>query len=174
MRFALKWGALTGLGAYVVGRLILTLGAMLLFGDGPSDLDHPGILTSACLGIFIILFAFSAAGYYTGRDTLKAGMGAVAGIVAMAVYAALSAIYTPGASAAATPAQPGQPAISPVAQAISLVAAALVVFGIAALMGWLGGRPGAANARKRALKAQQEATETVTTPAEKAGQQAGG
>lgn len=172
MRFALKWGALTGLGAYVVGRLILTLGAMLLFGDGPSDLDHPGILTSACLGIFIILFAFSAAGYYAGRDTLKAGMGAVAGMVAMAVYAALSAIYTPGA-AAATPSQPGQPAVSPIAQAISLVAAALVVFGIAALMGWLGGRPGAANARKRALKAQQAAAEAAATSAEKVGQQAG-
>lgn len=165
MRFALKWGTLTGLGAYVVGRLILTLGATLLFGTGPSDLDHPGILTSACLGIFIILFAFSAAGYYTGRDTLQAGMGAVAGMVAMAVYAALSAIYTPGASTPA--ATPAQPAISPVAQAISLVVAALVVFGIAALMGWLGGRPGAANARKR--RAAKEAAEAATTPAEKAG-----
>lgn len=167
MRFALKWGALTGLGAYVVGRLLLTLGATAIFGAGPSDLDHPGILTSACLGIFIILFAFSAAGYYTGRDTLQAGMGAVAGIVAMAVYAALSAIYTPGASAA----QPGQPGISPVAQAISLVMAALVVFGIAALMGWLGGRPGAANARKR--RAAKEAREAATAQAEKAGQRAG-
>lgn len=161
MRSALQWGGLTGLGAYLVGRIILTYGAMLLFGNGPSDLNHPGILTSACLGIFAILFAFSAAGYFTGRDTRRAGLGAVAGMVAMAVYSVLSVIPLPvpgTATAPATP-QPSQPAINPVAQVISFLVATVVVFGIAALMGWLGGRPGAANARKRVLAAERAAAE---------------
>ena len=164
MRSAFKWGELTGLGAYVVGRLILTFGATLLFGSGPSDLNHPGILTSACLGIFAILFAFSAAGYFTGRDTLKAGLGAVAGMVAMAVYSVLSAIPLPaaGTTSAAVTSQPAQTALSPAAQVISFLVASAVVFGIAALMGWLGGRPGAANARKRALAAERAAAATAT------------
>ncbi len=165
MRSALKWGGLTGLGAYVVGRIILTYGAALLFGAGPSDLNHPGILTSACLGIFVILFAFSAAGYFAGRDTLQASLGAVAGMVAMAVYAVLSAIPLPAPGAAGAPAtsQPAQPSVPAVAQAISFLIATAVVFGIAALMGWLGGRPGAANARKRALAAQRAAAASPAT-----------
>jgi hypothetical protein len=47
-------------------------------------------------------------------------------------------------------AAPGKSAVeSAFARAVAFVSAALIVFGIAALMGWLGGRPGAANARKR-------------------------
>lgn len=149
MRAALKWGVLTGVGAYVVAQLILTLGATLIFGDGAADLTHPGLLLSGCLGIFFILFAFSAAGYFTGRDTLKAGMGAVGGIVAFVVYALLSGIYTPQtvavAPAAGTHAQPP----NPVAAGGAFLASMVVVLGIAALMGWLGGRPGATNARRR-------------------------
>lgn len=151
MRAALKWGALTGVGAYLVAQLALTIGAVLIFGSGPGDLQHPGILLSGCLGIFFILFAFSAAGYFTGRDTLNAGMGAIAGMIAFVVYALLSLIYTP-ATAPARPAavpKPGTPAISPVMAVMANITATLIILGVAALMGWLGGRPGATNARRR-------------------------
>ncbi|MGH2517943.1 MAG: hypothetical protein ACRDHP_20040 [Ktedonobacterales bacterium] len=149
MRAALKWGIVTGVGAYVVAQLVLTLGATLIFGAGPGDLNHPGILLSGCLGIFFILFAFSAAGYFTGRDTLKAGMGAIGGIIAFVAYALLSRIYTPQTVSTTPAPSASAPAISPVAAGGAFLAAMLVVLGIAALMGWLGGRPGATNARKR-------------------------
>lgn len=151
MRAALKWGALTGVGAYLVAQLVLTLGATLIFGVGPADPNHPGILLSSCLGIFFILFAFSAAGYFAGRDTLKAGMGAVAGMIAYVLYAVLSLIYTPQAQPVTPAPAPkvGTSAINPLAEASAFVVAQLVILGIAALMGWLGGRPGATNARKR-------------------------
>jgi hypothetical protein len=153
MRSALKWGGLVGVGAYVVARLVLTFGATLIFGAGSADLDHPGLLASACTGIFVILFAFSAAGYFTGRDTLRAGYGALAGLVAMAVYAGLSALYTPGGTATSTSAPPASH-LTPVAQAASTLVAALLVFGIAALMGWLGARPAVQKARRRAMSAE--------------------
>lgn len=162
MRAALKWGVLTGAGAYIVAQLVLTLGATLIFGSGPGDLNHPGILLSGCLGIFFILFAFSAAGYFTGRDTLKAGMGAVAGMIAFLAYAILSFLYTPQ-TVPVTPApapKSATPAISPVAAASAFVVSSLVILGIAALMGWLGGRPGATNARRRlGLMAAKSGTE---------------
>lgn len=170
MRAALKWGLLTGAGAYVVAQLVLTLGATLIFGAGPGDPNHPGILLSGCLGIFFVLFAFSAAGYFTGRDTLTAGLGAVSGIVAFAVYAILSRIYTPQTVpvTAASVSKSAASTINPVAQAGVFLAALLVVVGIAALMGWLGGRPGATNARKRqglATRSSAESTKSVTPSA---------
>lgn len=162
MRAALKWGVLTGAGAYIVAQLILTLGATLIFGAGPGDLNHPGILLSGCLGIFFILFAFSAAGYFAGRDTLKAGMGAAAGMIAFVAYAILSLIYTPG-TVPVTPApapKAGAPTVSPAAAASAFIVSQVVILGIAALMGWLGGRPGATNARKRlGLTASKSGTE---------------
>lgn len=155
MRATLKWGALIGAGAYVVAQLALALGAVWIFGAGPGDLHHPGILLSGCLGVFFVLFAFSAAGYFTGRDTLRAEMGAVAGMVAFAVYALLSLIYTPATGPATSTPKSGTPTISPAAAVLAAIISQLIILGIAALMGWLGGRPGAANARKR-LRATAE------------------
>src|SRR5690242_2057528 len=158
MRAAALWGSVTGLGAYLILRLGL---ALLLFGSGSADLDHPGIFASSCLGIFALLFAFSAAGYFAGRDSLRAGMGALAGVISVAVYAALSAIYTPqagGSGGAASPA-PGAQALPAAAQVASTIVAAALVFGVAALMGWLGGRPGAQNGRRRLAAAHK-----VTSP----------
>lgn len=151
MRAAALWGGVTGLGAYLILRLGLALLTVLLFGSGSADLDHPGIFASSCLGIFALLFAFSAAGYFAGRDSLRAGMGALAGVISVAVYAALSAIYTPQASgpAAATAPAPATQSLPLAAQAASTIVAAALVFGVAALMGWLGGRPGAQNGRRR-------------------------
>ncbi len=158
MLSAVKWGAHAGLGSYLVAQVGLTLLGLALFPTGGSIVDHPGVLIFACLGIFLLLFAFSAAGYYTGRETLKAGLGAVAGLVALALYAALSALYTPGAGASAT--APAGASLSPVAQAIARGVAALFIFGLAALMGWLGGRPGAQNARRR-LAATRDAKDAT-------------
>jgi len=160
MRAAALWGSVTGLGAYLILRLGLALLTVLLFGSGSADLDHPGIFTSTCLGIFALLFAFSAAGYFAGRDSLRAGMGALAGMISVAVYAALSALYTPqtsGAGGAATPG-PSAQALPLAAQAASAIVAAALVFGIAALMGWLGGRPGAQNGRRRLAAAGKATT----------------
>jgi len=160
MRAAALWGGVTGLGAYLILRLGLALLTVLLFGSGSPDLDHPGIFTSNCLGIFALLFAFSAAGYFAGRDSLRAEMGALAGVISVAVYAAFSALYTPLASGSAGAAPAPAPATQPLpaaAQAASTIVAATLVFGIAALMGWLGGRPGARNGRRQ-LAAAHKAT----------------
>lgn len=159
MRAAALWGGVTGLGAYLILRLGLALLTVLLFGSGSPDLDHPGIFTSNCLGIFALLFAFSAAGYFAGRDSLRAEMGALAGVVSVIVYAALSALYTPQASgsAGATTPAPGTQPLPAAAQAASAIVAAALVVGIAALMGWLGGRPGARNGRRRLATARKTA-----------------
>jgi hypothetical protein len=154
MRDVFKWGGLVGAATYLLGTVGLTLLGRVLFPGQPVDVNHPGVLTLSCLGIFGLLFAFSAAGYFAGRDTLQDGYGAVAGMVALAVYYVLSLLYTPGAKFAAAlsagGAAPGKSAVEGAfARAVAFVSAALIVFGIAALMGWLGGRPGANNARRR-------------------------
>lgn len=150
MLSALKWGGIVGVSTYLLARLGLGLLSSALFGaSSPVDLNHPGPFSLACLGIFALLFAFSAAGYFTGRDTLKAGLGAVAGMIAFAFYAALPAIplgLTSSQAAAPTPSAPRQ---DPAKQAIAGLVALLFALGFAALMGWLGGRPGAMNARRR-------------------------
>lgn len=161
MLSAVKWGSFVGAGAYLLARLGLGLLSSALFGaDSPVDLNHPGPFSLACLGIFALLFAFSAAGYFAGRDSLKDGLGAVAGMIAFAVYAALSAIPlrltgSPTPSTSTTPAAPNQ---NPALQVIASLVALLFALGIAALMGWLGGRPGAMNARRR--RAAQQAHES--------------
>jgi hypothetical protein len=146
MLAAAKWGAALGALAYVVLRLGLSLLAPALLGNGAADLDHPALLTSACLGIVGLLFAFSAAGYFAARETGRAGTGALAGLLAFVLYAALSAVYTPGGS---TPSSGTASTLSTVAQAASALVALLLGIGIAALMGWLGGRPGAQNGLRR-------------------------
>ncbi|HEX8033377.1 MAG TPA: hypothetical protein VF510_05995 [Ktedonobacterales bacterium] len=152
MLTALKWGGIIGAAAYLFARLGLGLLSSALFGtSSPVDLDHPGPFSLACLGIFALLFAFSAAGYFAGRDTLKDGLGAVAGMIAFAIYAALSAIplHLTGSQAPSTSTTPAAPSQNPATQAIVSFIALLFALGIAALMGWLGGRPGAMRARRR-------------------------
>src|SRR5262249_25147965 len=160
MRAVFKWGGLVGSATYLVATVGLGLLAQALFPRQPIDIDHPGILSLTCLGIFGLLFALSAAGYFVGRETLRDDLGAVAGIVALAVYYVLSLLYTPGARAGAAltaGAPPGKSAAeSAFAQAVAVLSAGLIVFGIAALMGWLGGRPGAANARRRQVNKSKD------------------
>ena len=147
---AVKWGALVGVASYVVLDIGLTLLNLLLFGTSPTDLNHPGPLSLACLGIFAVLFAFSAAGYFTGRETLKAGWGAASAMVALAVYYVLKAIYTPGASVSSNSSEK----LPAIAQVLSATAAAIIVLLIAAFMGWLGARPAIQRAGKRLEQAR--------------------
>jgi hypothetical protein len=154
MRAAIKWGGLVGVVTYLIATVGLGLLAQTLFTHQPIDIDHPGILSLTCLGIFGLLFALSAAGYFAGRETLRNELGAVAGVVALAVYYVLSLVYTPGAAmgaalSAGTPPQGRSALESAFAQVVAIVSAGLIVFGIAALMGWLGGRPGARSAQRR-------------------------
>jgi hypothetical protein len=128
----------------------LTLLNSLLFGNGPSDLNHPGSLAFACFGIFGILFAFSAAGYFTGRETRKAGWGVTSAMLALIVYYVLGLIYTPGRSGIGDSSAAGTTNHLPLAaQILSSIVAGVIVLLIAAGMGWLGARPGIQRAQKR-------------------------
>ncbi|HEU5347893.1 MAG TPA: hypothetical protein VFU63_04705 [Ktedonobacterales bacterium] len=163
MRAAIKWGALIGVASYLVVGLGLTVLGLVAFGSGPASLDtSPGKLTLGCASLFMLLFAFSAAGFYAGRETLNAGMGAIAGMVAFAVYGVLITIYAPGSSTnifAEDTAAPG----GLILQAMAIFVTVTIPLGIAALMGWLGGRPGAMRARKaRQSQGATVATETDT------------
>jgi len=153
MRAAMKWGALIGVASYLLLGIGLTVLGVLAFGTGPASLDSsPGKLTLGCGSLFLLLFAFSAAGYLTGRETLNAGMGALAGMVAFAIYGVLITIYAPGGSANFLTADARVPG-GLVLQAMAIFVTVTIPLGIAALMGWLGGRPGATRARK-SLQAQ--------------------
>jgi hypothetical protein len=146
MLSALKWGALVGILIYAIAGLGLPLLANTLFPG--AALANLGVQAFDCFGIFLVLFGFSVAGFLTGSETLRAGFGALAGGVAMAVYAVLLALYNPVGARSAS-ATPPAPRVGPAAQVIASIVAAILVFGLAVLMGWLGGRPGAQAARKR-------------------------
>jgi hypothetical protein len=143
MLAGLKWGAIVGVAVYVVS-LALDVLARALTGNGSGALnEHPVLLIPVCGVIFALLFACSAAGFYTTRETGAVGHGVFAGVVVYAVQYVLSKIYTPVAQAAAKPA--------PVTGAGIIVAviAGLLVVSIAACMGWLGARPGAQQYARR-------------------------
>lgn len=153
MRAALKWGALIGVASYLLVGIGLTVFGELVFGNGPATLaNNPGKLTLGCGSLFLLLFAFSAAGFFTGRETLSAGTGALAGMVAFIIYGVLVTIYAPGNSPnifSQDAAAPGGFAL----QAMAVFVTVTIPLGVAALMGWVGGRPGAMRARK-ALQAR--------------------
>jgi hypothetical protein len=148
MRAAIKWGALIGVASYLLLGIGLTLLGMAAFGNGAASLDSsPGKLTLGCGSLFLLLFAFSAAGFFTGRETLNAGMGALAGMVTFAIYGVLITIYAPGGSSNVLTQDANMPGGFGM-QAMALFVTVTIPLGIAALMGWLGGRPGAMRGRK--------------------------
>ena len=121
-----KWGALVGVSSYLILTIGLTLLNSLLFGTSPTDLNHPGSLAFACFGIFGILFAFSAAGYFTGRETRKVGWGVISAMVALIVYYLLGLIYTPGRDTLGkSPATGATNQLPVAAQVLSSIAAAV-------------------------------------------------
>lgn len=157
MLSAAKWGALVGVAIYVVSQVITIINQVAL-GAGPVDPNHPAAIALGCVNLLLIVFAFSASGFYTGRETREAGYGAIAGMVTFIVYGALLSIYTVGGRVAlgAGGATLGQQIV------IGLITIILYLL-ISALIGWLGGRPGAAQGRARvnrlAAARQQEAQE---------------
>jgi hypothetical protein len=160
---SLKWGALIGLTSYLMVDVALTAIGLFAFGSGSADpTANPGKLTLGCAGLFLLLFAFSAAGFFAGRETGRSGAGALAGLVAGAIYAALIQVYTPGGSSFGASAGASGPAAGVAATIIVLAITVLLYLGVAALMGWLGGRPGAQRSplRKRTLAAAPGAGET--------------
>jgi hypothetical protein len=154
MLSAAKWGALVGVAIYLVSQVI-TLVNQVALGGGPVDPNHPGAIALGCLNLLLIIFAFSASGFYAGRETREAGYGAIAGMVTFVIYAALLEVYSVGGRAglAAGGATLGQQIV------IGIISVIIYLF-ISALIGWLGGRPGAAQglARARQLGATQEPT----------------
>jgi hypothetical protein len=146
MLSAVKWGALVGVAIYLVSQLITIVNQVAL-GGGPVDPNHPAAIALGCLTLLLLIFAFSAAGFYTGRATRQAGYGAIAGMVTFAIYGALNSIYSvsgrPGAGSDG--ATLGQQIV------IDLLSIILYLL-IAALVGWLGGRPGAARGRAQASR----------------------
>ena len=137
MLSATKWGALVGVAVYLVSQALYFAGEAA-FGPSPADPTHPAKYALGCVNLLIIAFAFSTSGFYAGRETRLAGMGAIAGMVTFAVYGALLAVVPVGARV--SPGQGGATLGQDIA--IGLVTV-LVYLGIAALIGWLGGRPGA-------------------------------
>jgi uncharacterized membrane protein (UPF0136 family) len=142
---AAKWGALVGVATYIVAQILLVI-ADAAFPGGPT-VNNPAAVSLGCLSLLVLLFAFSTSGFYTGRETAVAGLGAVAGMITFVVYDALTTIYRfgPHAALGATGRGGGAGAV------IAAVVAFLLYVGLAALIGWLGGRPGASRSNRRGL-----------------------
>ncbi len=147
---AAKWGAVVGVAIYLISQAITLLGQAAL-GPAPADPAHPGKIALGCIDLLLIAFAFSAAGFYTGRETRVAGYGAIAGMVTFAVYGLLLGLIPIGARA--TLGQGGATLGQDVLIGIITIA---IYLGIAALIGWLGGRPGAARGLARTRHASEE------------------
>jgi hypothetical protein len=152
MLSAAKWGALVGVAIYLVSQVI-TLVSQAALGAGPVDPNHPGKIALGCLELLLIVFAFSTSGFYAGRETRRAGYGAVAGMVTFIVYGALLAVYTVGGRM--TLGAGGET----VGQQVVIGLITIVFYlGLSALIGWLGGRPGSTQGRARAnrITAQEQ------------------
>ena len=152
MLSAAKWGAIVGAAIYIVSQVI-TLAGQVALGTAPADPAHPGKIALGCLDLLLIIFAFSTSGFYTGRETRQAGYGAIAGMVTFAVYGALLALVPLGAR---TTFLAGGGTIGQ--QALVDLFTIILYLGLAALIGWLGGRPGASRGRaaeKRAAPANE-------------------
>jgi hypothetical protein len=148
---AAKWGAIVGVAIYIISQAITLIGQAAFGPTVPADPSHPGKIALGCLDLLLIAFAFSTSGFYAGRETRVSGYGAVAGMVTFAVYGLLLGLLPLGARV--TPGAGG----ATIGQDVVLGIVTIVVYlGIAALIGWLGGRPGAA----RGLASANRASET--------------
>ena len=160
MLVALKWGAIVGVLLYAAGFVVNLVTNTLVASSGSTSVtEHPVLLLPICLGLFVLLFALSAAGFYTGRETGRAPLGALAGVVTFVVQYALGLVadlFT-GVKPQIAGSQPG---LSLGAQILAALVAPLLFLGLAASMGWLGGRPGAQQYARR-MQAAQEAAQPV-------------
>lgn len=149
MLAAAKWGAVVGVAVYIISQAIYFIGLVAL-GPTPADPAHPGKIALGCLNLLIIAFAFSTSGFYTGRETRVAGLGAIAGMVTFAIYGLLIAIVPFGAQV--TPGQGGNTLGQDIVLGLIIV---VIYLSIAALIGWLGGRPGASRGAADARRAAE-------------------
>lgn len=163
MLSAAKWGAIVGVAIYVISQVI-TIVSQVALGAGPADPNHPGRVALGCFDLLLIVFAFSASGFYTGRETRKAGLGAIAGMVTFVVYGALLAVYSVNVNGRA---ELGAGGATLGEKALIGLVTVLFYLGISALIGWLGGRPGAARglAKSGGATGQTPATEQATESA---------
>ena len=154
---SLKWGAIVGAAVYLAGIALGMFNQSLLAAGTSDATQRPVLLIPICLGFFVLLFACSAAGFYAGRETGQAGMGAVAGIVVYLVSNLLTIAYLPGRGFGGSLAG-ARDATSIIYGTVGL----LLDLGLAACMGWLGGRPGA---RRSAVAAKPRDTlENISLP----------
>jgi hypothetical protein len=158
----LKWGAIIGVIVYAVEFGLSALLNLLLAGGSSDPTVRPIVLLPVCMTYFVLIFAFSASGFYTGRETGKAGFGALAGVVTLAVQYVLGLLGS-ALSGAVPAATTSGSQLSPVAQILAKIVALLLVLGLAACIGWLGGRPGAQRSARRA-KASEAAPATPESP----------
>jgi hypothetical protein len=149
MLSAAKWGAIVGVAIYVISQAITLIGQAAL-GPAPADPSHPAKYALGCLDLLLIIFAFSASGFYTGRETRVAGYGAIAGMVTFAVYGLLLALIPIGARVTLGA---GAPTVGQ--QVVVGLAVVAIYLAIAALIGWLGGRPGASRGLASARRANE-------------------
>src|SRR5215469_13922488 len=91
MRSVAKWGVIIGVATYIGSMAIFYIN-YLIDGAAPADPAHPTAVALACLELLVIAFAFSAAGFFAGRDSRVAGYGALAGMLTCAVYGILNTI----------------------------------------------------------------------------------
>ncbi len=149
MLSAAKWGAIVGVAIYIVSQAITLIGQAAL-GPAPADPSHPGKIALGCVDLLLIAFAFSTSGFFAGRETRVAGYGAIAGMVTFAVYGLMLGLIPLGSRVML--AQGG----ATLGQDVLIGIITIVIYlCIAALIGWLGGRPGAA----RGLAAARHASE---------------
>lgn len=147
MLSAAKWGAIVGVAVYIISQALYFIG-LGAFGPEPADPSHPAKIALGCVQLLLIAFAFSTSGFYTGRETRVAGYGAIAGMVTFAIYGLLLAIIPIGARV--TPGQGGATLGQDVVIGLITVT---VYLGVAALIGWLGGRPGSTRGDTNRLRA---------------------
>ncbi|HEX9036852.1 MAG TPA: hypothetical protein VF808_07655 [Ktedonobacterales bacterium] len=144
---AAKWGAIVGVAVYIISQALYFAG-VALFGPSPADPSHPAKYALGCVDLLIIAFAFSTSGFYAGRETRVAGLGAVAGMVTFVTYGLLLGVIPLGQRV--TPGQGGATLGQDIALGIVTVG---IYLGISALIGWLGGRPGATRGKADARQA---------------------
>ncbi len=142
MLSAAKWGALVGVAVYLVAQVLLLISSSAF--PGGVSVNNPGAVTLGCLSLLILLFAFSTSGFYTGRATGVAGLGAVAGMITFVVYDILLAIYNVTGHITQSTGRGGV-----LGALVASVIPVALYLGLAALVGWLGGRPGAARTTRR-------------------------
>jgi hypothetical protein len=160
VRSAASWGGLFGLALYLFVGLVLTLVGIAIASPGNADpTQNPALYTLGCFQFLLLLFTYSAAGYYAGLETARASVGALAGAITFGVYWILSIIYLPvGTSSTPTTAPASQ--VSAATVIISNLIVLLISLGIAAGLGWLGGRAGAGRT-VRPVQAEELAGQTI-------------